>query len=147
MSDAGQTAARGRVAARAGTFPPHPVRGVRAVYARQSSCPSDFAEVTVDFEPWEEGIVFEVATRLTTHGSIEETELAEYQTALATGIREELAELGEETTVAVAVVLRGIRVHEVDSHRGAFQAVGRVAVRNALALAYGPPPRPKRRHA
>ncbi|WP_276207457.1 hypothetical protein [Streptomyces agglomeratus] len=127
------------------TFPPHPIRGVRAVYARQSSCPSDFAEVTVDFEPWEEGIVLEVAAHFTAHGSMSQTELATYQTALSTGIREELAELGAGTTAAVAVVLRNMRVHEVDSHPRAFRAAGRVAVRNALALAYGPPPRPKRR--
>jgi hypothetical protein len=101
----------------------------------------------VDFEPWEEGIVFEVAAHLTTHGSISQTELATYQTALGTGIREELAELGAGTTAAVAVVLRNMRVHEVDSHPRSFQAAGRVAVRNALALAYGPPTRPKSRSA
>ncbi|MFE9660925.1 hypothetical protein [Streptomyces sp. NPDC005955] len=126
------------------TFPPHPVRGVRAVYARQSSCPSDFAEVTVDFEPWEDGIVFEVAADLTTHGDLGPDELTAYRTALAAGVREELAELGG-TTCALAVVLRGIRIHEVDSRPGSFRAAGRIAVRNALARAYGPPPRPKRR--
>jgi translation elongation factor EF-G len=126
------------------TFPPHPVRGVRAVYARQSSCPSDFAEVTVDFEPWEDGIVFEVAADLATHGHIAPDELTAYRTALAAGVREELAQSGG-TTPAVAVVLRGIRVHEVDSRPGSFRAAGRIAVRNALVHVHGPPPRPKRR--
>ncbi|MBW5484204.1 hypothetical protein [Streptomyces bambusae] len=119
------------------TFPPHPVRGVRAVYARQSSCPSDFAEVTVDFEPWEAGVAFEVAADLVTRGHVAPQDLSAYRTALEAGIRAELAELGADTPAAVAVVLRGIRVHEVDSHPGAFEAVGRVAVRNALAAAYG----------
>ncbi|MFF8813095.1 hypothetical protein [Streptomyces pactum] len=115
------------------------------MYARQSSCPADFAEVTVDFEPWEEGITFEAAATPVTHGYVEGPELAAYRDALGEGIREELAGLGAGTTVAVAVVLREVRVHEVDSHPGAFREVGRVAVRRALALAYGPPPRPKRR--
>ncbi|MFD3515370.1 hypothetical protein [Streptomyces sp. NPDC058657] len=129
------------------TFPPRPLRGVRAVYARQASCPSDFADVTVDFEPGEEGCGFEVAAQLTTRGSVTQAELATYSSALATGIREELAELGAGTTAAVAVVLRHMHVHEVDSHPASFRAVGRVAVRNALALAYGPSPMPDSRSA
>ncbi|MFD9720265.1 hypothetical protein [Streptomyces sp. NPDC059076] len=128
-------------------FPPRPIRSVRAVYARQRSCPSDFAEVTVDFEPWEDGVVFEVSAHLDTRGFVNAEDRSAYHTALDTGIREELAELAPGTTAAVAVVLRAMRVHEVDSHPGAFRAVGRVAVRNALALAYGPHPRPEHRRA
>ncbi|MEV7462655.1 hypothetical protein [Streptomyces rubiginosohelvolus] len=45
--------------------------------------------------------------------------------------------------MAVAVVLRSIKVHEVDSNSLAF----RHAVRNALVEAYGPPPRPRRGRA
>ncbi|MGC4951405.1 hypothetical protein ACLQ2N_35220 [Streptomyces sp. DT224] len=129
------------------TFPPHPIRGVRAVYARQSSCPSDFAEVVVDFVPWEAGIVFQVAADLASHGSTDPEELSAYRIALETGIREELAELGVGLPAAVAVVLRSVRVHEVDSRPRAFEAAGHVAVRNALAEVYGPSPRPRRRRA
>ncbi|WP_327288148.1 hypothetical protein [Streptomyces sp. NBC_01198] len=129
------------------TFPPHPIRGVRAVYARQSSCPSDFAEVVVDFVPRKAGIVFEVATDLASHGSASTEELSAYRTALETGIREELAELGARLPAAVAVVLHSMRVHEVDSHPRAFEAAGHVAVRNALAELHGQSPRPKRRRA
>ncbi|MFD0168794.1 hypothetical protein ACFVJH_32315 [Streptomyces decoyicus] len=133
------------------TFPPHPIRGVQAVYARQSSCPADFALVTVDFEPWEEGVTFQVAAGLDIpereRSAFSQSDIATFQTALAMGIREELAELGVGTTVAVSVILRSMRLHIVDSHPKAFQAVGHVAVRNALALAYGPSPGPRRRHA
>ncbi|MFC9227704.1 hypothetical protein ACFTZI_01800 [Streptomyces decoyicus] len=131
------------------TFPPHPIRGVQAVYARQSSCPADFALVTVDFEPWEEGITFQVATDLDIpecdRSAFSQSDIAAFQTALDMGIREELTEQGIGATVAVSVVLRSMRLHIVDSHPDAFQAVGHVAVRNALALAYGPSPGPRRR--
>src|SRR4051812_35864662 len=114
-----------------GTFPPGPIRGVRALYARQTSCPSDFADVTVDFEPWEEGFAFEVADSATVEDHVR-PELPGYRAALAEGIREELAEQVTDVPLAVAVVLREIRVHEVDSHDGAFRLAGRVAVREAL---------------
>ncbi|MDR3033318.1 MAG: hypothetical protein LBV78_09465 [Kitasatospora sp.] len=126
------------------SFPPRPLRGVRAVYARQAGCPADFADITVDFEPWEEGVAFEVHADLHTRGSITPDELAEYQEAVAIGIQEELAELEAKTTVAVTTVLRAVAIHEMDSHTGAFRHAGRLAVRRALILAYGPPPRPKR---
>jgi len=114
------------------------------VYARQASCPSDFADITVDFEPWEEGITFEVHADLYTRGSIAPDELTEYQNAVATGIQEELTALEAKTTVAVATVLRAVGIHEIDSHAGAFRHAGQLAVRHAFILAYGPPPRPKR---
>nr|WP_180218831.1 hypothetical protein [Streptomyces albus] len=125
------------------------MRGVQAVYARQSGCPADLAVATVDFEPWKEGITFEVAADLEIlgwdpRGTLGRADLAAFRTAFDAGIREELAEQDLVTTVAVAVVLRGMRVHEIDSHAQAFRAAGRLAVRHALALAYG---RPERRHA
>ncbi|MFF8962825.1 hypothetical protein ACF1BK_08745 [Streptomyces globisporus] len=43
------------------TFPPRALRDVKATYARQASCPSFFAQVVADFEPWEPGVEFEVA--------------------------------------------------------------------------------------
>ncbi|MET9660966.1 hypothetical protein [Streptomyces sp. NPDC006510] len=128
-------------------FPPHPIRDVRATYARQTSCPSDFAQVVVDFEPWEEGVAFEAADSASVRGWPAE-EIASFHEGFIEGVREELAGLvGREpaTAVAVAVVLRRIKVHNADSHRGAFRAAGRVAVRNALVQAYGPPPGPGRR--
>ncbi|MFF2957964.1 hypothetical protein ACFVT1_03365 [Streptomyces sp. NPDC057963] len=128
-------------------FPPHPIRGVQATYARQAGCPSDFAQVVADFEPWEEGVACEAADTASVNGWSAE-EIASFHEGFVEGVREELAGLvGREsgTVVAVAVVLRRIKVHETDSHRGAFREAGRVAVRNALVRAYGPPPRPKRR--
>ncbi|MEV5986253.1 hypothetical protein AB0L85_14680 [Streptomyces sp. NPDC052051] len=129
------------------SFPPRPLRGVRAVYARQAGCPSDFADITVDFEPWEEGIEFEVHADLRTRGFVTPDELAEYQKAVTIGIQEELTALEATTTVAVATVLRAVGIHEVDSRAGAFRQAGRLAVRQALVLAYGPPPGPKRRRS
>ncbi|MBT2382407.1 hypothetical protein [Streptomyces sp. ISL-11] len=128
----------------AAPFPPAPIRGVRALYVRQAGCPSDFAEVTVDFEPWEEGVAFEVADGAVVDGCSPD-EAGEFRAGLLEGVRDELACLDEEITVAVAVVLRSLRAHEVDSHPRAFRAAGRLAVRNALTRLYGPPPRPKRR--
>ncbi|WP_372349290.1 hypothetical protein [Streptomyces sp. KL116D] len=124
-------------------FPTHPLRDVRARYVRQAGCPSDFADITVDFEPWEEGIAFEVHSELRLRGRVGPDELAAYSAAAADGIRDELSAL--DGPVAVAVVLRAMGVHDVDSHARAFRHAGRVAVRNALALLTGPPPRPRRR--
>ncbi|MFF5505193.1 hypothetical protein [Streptomyces roseolus] len=124
-------------------FPPRPLRGVRAVYARQAGCPSDFADVTVDFEPGEEGVAFESSADLSLRGDATPEELAEFGAAVADGVREELAALETGTTVAVAVVLRAIGVHAMDSHPGAFHRAGRLAVRNALSLAR-PPAGPER---
>lgn len=86
----------------------------------------------MDFEPWEEGIAFEVADGAAV-GGWSAQQLAELHAAVATGVRDELAGLEADTPVAVAVVLRSIRVHEVDSHPRSFRAAGRLAVRNALA--------------
>ncbi|MEU2095169.1 hypothetical protein ACH4NR_05240 [Streptomyces globisporus] len=125
------------------TFPPRALRDVRATYVRQGGCPSFFAQVVADFEPWEQGVEFEVAvTRAVPGWSAEE--VSDLHGAFGSGVREELAALGPGTTVAVAVVLRSIKVHEVDSNALAFRHAGRLAVRNALIEAYGPPPRPRR---
>ncbi|MDT0495327.1 hypothetical protein ACPEIF_26290 [Streptomyces sp. NPDC012600] len=114
-------------------FPPRPLRGVRATYARQTSCPSDFARVVVDFEPWEPGLAFEVDDRAARVPGWSAQDVAELCEALRTGIHEELAALGPGTTVAAAVVVRELTVHEVDSSPRSFRAAGRLAVRNALA--------------
>ncbi|MET7370321.1 hypothetical protein ABZS61_31540 [Streptomyces sp. NPDC005566] len=121
------------------TFPPHPIRGVRAVYARQAGCPSDFAEVTVDFEPWETGITFETASELAVDGDDDPQWQADCRAAVEAGIREELTQSGTGLSPATAVVLRRMRFHPVDSHPRAFRQAGRLAVRNALAAAHRPP--------
>ncbi|NEB37261.1 hypothetical protein [Streptomyces sp. SID14515] len=126
------------------TFPPRPLPGVKAVYARQAGCPSSFALAVADFEPWVEGVEFETADTSTVPGW-PAAEVAELHEAFAAGVREELADpaaLDPGTAVAVAVVLRSIKVHEVDTHPRAFRQAGRQAVRNALAEAYGPPATP-----
>ncbi len=132
---------RGRMSTETRTFPPRPLCGIKAVYARQASCPSSFALAVADFEPWVEGVEFETADTSTAPGW-SAAELSELHEAFGSGVREELAALDPGTTVAVAVVLRSIKVHEVDTHPRAFRQAGRQAVRNALAEAYGPPPTP-----
>ncbi|MFI5533244.1 hypothetical protein ACIA8O_32350 [Kitasatospora sp. NPDC051853] len=111
------------------TFPHRPLREVRAVHAWQRSCPSDFADVTVDFEPWEPGLVLETAADLEVPDG---WSLEELYGAVAEGVREELAAL--ELDPAVTVVLRRLRVHEVDSSARSFRRAGRLLVRNALAV-------------
>ncbi|MFD7663549.1 hypothetical protein [Streptomyces sp. NPDC059788] len=117
-------------------FPVRPIRDVKAVYARQSSCFGDCGVVTVDFEPGAEGVVFEVAVPLDIHGftDIDQAELYSFQAALEEGIREELAELDAVTTAAVTVVLRSMEVHAQDSRPRSFRAAGRIAVHAAFAL-------------
>ncbi|MFG3410263.1 hypothetical protein [Streptomyces sp. NPDC048142] len=125
------------------TFPPRPLRAVKAMYVRQAGCPSSFALAVADFEPREEGVEFESAGTGTVPGW-SAAEVSELHEAFGCGVREELGELAAlrpGTTVAVAVILRTIEVHEVDSHPWAFHHAGRIAVRNALTEAYGPPPR------
>ncbi|MEU8890195.1 hypothetical protein [Streptomyces sp. NPDC048442] len=122
---------------------------MRATYARQAGCPGDFAAVTVDFEPWEEGFAFEVGTQARVPDL---PEVPGYLAALEAGLREELevpeadtdANTDTAVSVAVAVVLRDLRIHEVDSRDGSFHEAGRIAVRNAFIRLYGPPPRPRR---
>ncbi|MFG2593719.1 hypothetical protein [Streptomyces sp. NPDC048438] len=109
------------------------------MYARQASCPSDFAEVTVDFEPWEAGLVFEAAADLAVDGDNDPEWQAECRAAVETGIRDELTRSGAGLSPAAAVVLRRMRFHPVDSHPRAFLQAGRLAVRNALAAAHRPP--------
>ncbi|MEU8511756.1 hypothetical protein AB0C76_09235 [Kitasatospora sp. NPDC048722] len=125
-------------------FPPFPVRGVRARYVRQAGCPSDFADVTVDFEPWEDGVLLEVAREATVVGTIPADELRLWHEAFVDGVREELAARGVDG-VAAAVVVRRTVVHDVDSSAHSFRAAGRVAVREAFVRIDGPPPRTKRR--
>ncbi|MFJ2738646.1 hypothetical protein ACIO3O_03160 [Streptomyces sp. NPDC087440] len=109
-------------------FPRQPIRDVVATYSRQAGCPGDFAQVTVDFEPWEEGFAFEVAREARIPA---DPEVANYVAALEEGLRAELTE--RVPGCAVAVVLRRLLIHEVDSREGSFRQVGRVAVRVALA--------------
>ncbi len=97
------------------TFPPRPLHDVKAAYIRQASCPSSVAITVSDFEPWEQGVEFEVADTSTVPGWSAE-EVSELHEAFGSGVREELAELEPGTTVAVTVILRSIKVHEVDSH-------------------------------
>ncbi|MBM7057586.1 MULTISPECIES: hypothetical protein [Streptomyces] len=125
------------------TFPPRPLRDITSTYVRQGGCPSYFAQGVADFEPWEQGVEFEVAGTSTVPGWPAGW-VSELHEAFGSGVREELAALDPGTTVAVVVVLRSIKVHEVDSNALAFRHAGRLAVRNALVEAYGPPPRPRR---
>ncbi|MEV7024238.1 hypothetical protein [Kitasatospora sp. NPDC093558] len=127
-------------------FPPFPVRDIRARYVWQAGCPSDFADLTVDFEPWEDGIVLEVTPGAELVGTISESELRSWHESFVDGVREELAARGVGG-VALAVVVRRTVVHDVDSSARSFRAAGRVAAREAFVRIDGPEPQPKRRRA
>ncbi|MFE7528300.1 hypothetical protein ACFU7Y_21650 [Kitasatospora sp. NPDC057542] len=120
-----------------GAFPPRPLRGVRARYVHQTSCPGDVAIVTVDFEPWEEGLHIESAPDATVDGGPEPGETERFHTALAEGVRAELAEQLPGVPVALALVVHHTVVHPVDSREHSFRTAGRLAVREALALLDG----------
>lgn len=138
LSRTNRTGYRAPVESDTATFPPHPIRDVRAVFVRQASCPSDFAEITVDFEPWETGVTFEAAADLAVDGDDDPGWQAECRAAVEVGIREELAQSGTGLAPATAIVLRRMRFHPVDSHPRAFRQAGRLAVRNAVAAAHRP---------
>ncbi|MFJ6385115.1 hypothetical protein ACIQI7_34565 [Kitasatospora sp. NPDC092039] len=119
------------------SFPPRPVRGVRAGYVHQTSCPGDLAIVTVDFEPWQEGLHVESAPGATVKGGPEPGDLERFHAALAEGVRAELAERLPGVPVALALVVRHTVVHVIDSREHSFRTAGRLAVREALALLDG----------
>ncbi|MEU8921889.1 hypothetical protein AB0D10_13275 [Kitasatospora sp. NPDC048545] len=121
------------------SFPPRPIRGVRARYVRQAGCPCDVAIVEVDFEPWEEGVHLEAAPGAVVHGDSDPKYLALFHAALAEGVREELAERAPGRAVALAVVVHLTVVHELDSREHSFRVAGRLAAREALVRAYGDP--------
>ncbi|MEV5580158.1 hypothetical protein AB0L39_16525 [Streptomyces parvus] len=74
------------------TFPPRPLHGVKAAYIRQAGCPSSVAIAVSDFEPWEQGVEFEVADTSAVPGWSAE-EVSELHEAFGSGVREELAAL------------------------------------------------------
>lgn len=88
------------------------------MYARQAGPPSDFADVTVDFEPQAEGVACESAADLAVRGDATPEEACGFQAAVADGIREEPAALETGTTVAVAVILRAVGIHAAGPTRG-----------------------------
>ncbi|MFR9723043.1 hypothetical protein ACL02R_06655 [Streptomyces sp. MS19] len=111
------------------------------LHARQTSCPSDFALVLVDFEPRLPGVTLETAAEyLAREGTREEHR--QYREAFLDGVRTEVD--ARSLDAAVALVLRELVVHEVDSHERAFHWAGRLAVRACLERLTGRAPRPKR---
>ncbi|MFF2860845.1 hypothetical protein ACFVSX_13205 [Streptomyces rubiginosohelvolus] len=71
-------------------FPTRPLRGVKAAYIRQAGCPSSVAITVSDFEPWEQGVEFEVADTSGVPGRPAEW-VSELHEAFGSGVREELA--------------------------------------------------------
>ncbi|MFD0411235.1 hypothetical protein [Kitasatospora sp. NPDC127116] len=118
-------------------FPPRPVRGVRARYVHQTSCPGDVAIVTVDFEPWEEGLRVESAPGATVRGDPEPGDLERFHAALAEGVHAELSEQLPGTPLALALVVHRTVVHLVDSREYSFRTAGRLAAREALVRLAG----------
>lgn len=113
---------------------------------RQAGCPSDFADVTVDFEPWEDGIVLEVAPGAEVLGTSSAGELRSWYGSFVDGVRDELAARGVGG-VALAVVVHRTVIHDADSSARSFRAAGRVAVREVFTRIDGPSAQPTRRRA
>ncbi|WP_188298035.1 hypothetical protein [Streptomyces sp. CBMA156] len=120
-----------------GAFPSRPVRGVRARYVHQTSCPGDLAIVTVDFEPWEEGLHVESAPGARVEGDPEPGDPERFHAALAEGVRAELDDRLPGVPVALALVVHRTVVHLVDSREHSFRMAGRLAVREVLAVLEG----------
>ncbi|MGW2372140.1 hypothetical protein [Kitasatospora sp. NPDC001683] len=119
------------------TFPPRPVRGVRARYVFQGGC-GLFADATVDFEPWEEGVHLEVAAGATVRGGpLPQEDLDAFHAALAEGVRAELTEQLPGVTLALALVVHHTAVHLVDTSEYAYRRAGQTAAREVLALLGG----------
>jgi elongation factor G len=99
---------------------------VRGRFIRQSSCPSHFADVVVDFEP---------AEALTFVSAVVEDDLpAALQPALWRGIRHGLATAADDSPVFVAqVVVRRSSYHPVDASERAYEEAGRLVAAEARA--------------
>ncbi|MEV7177504.1 hypothetical protein [Kitasatospora sp. NPDC093679] len=114
-------------------FPVRPVRSVRYRKHGVGGC-GPFVDVTLDFEPAEEGVVFEVASGVLADWDWPE-DLPVFFAACEHGVRDELSAAAPGTRPAVRVVLTGARAHAVDSSEYAFLLGGRHATREALARA------------
>ncbi|MCU7820674.1 hypothetical protein [Kitasatospora sp. DSM 101779] len=121
-------------------FPDRPVRSVRYRKHGFTGC-GPFVDVTLDFAPAEEGVVFEVAPGVLADWEWPE-DLPVFFAACERGVREELSEAAPGTRAAVRVVLTGARAHAVDSGEYAFLLGGRYATREALARAAAGEPEP-----
>ncbi|GHE95803.1 hypothetical protein E5082_23140 [Streptomyces griseoluteus] len=112
-------------------FPPYPIRGVRVLHKKQN-CAPQFAGIEVDFEPAEEGFVFEVARDLTVDYEPADA-LPRFFAAAALGIEEQLRLPEHGVVVAARVVLRRARADTFGSHELAFKIAGHLAARQAVA--------------
>ncbi|MGE7435966.1 MULTISPECIES: hypothetical protein [Kitasatospora] len=99
-----------------------------------------FIDVTLDFEPADEGFEFEVQDGILADWEWPE-DLPRFFSALARGVREELGHEAYRMAVAVRAVLRAARAHPIDSGEFSFYAGGERAAREAVARAFGEPPR------
>ncbi|WP_406300557.1 hypothetical protein OG948_40035 (plasmid) [Embleya sp. NBC_00888] len=110
------------------------LRGVRAGYVRQSSCPSDFAFVTFDFAPttgWgDDSLWVELDPEVRIVG---DALPVAYLTAFVAGIEEEWALRYPDERLVGALTITEVRLHVVDSHKGSFRMAGRKAVDAMLA--------------
>ncbi|MEV8047513.1 hypothetical protein AB0P02_27285 [Streptomyces griseoluteus] len=116
-------------------FPPYPIRGVRVLHRKQN-CAPQFAEIEVDFEPAEEGFVFEVARDLAVDHEPADA-LPRFFAAAALGIEEQLRLTEHGVVVAARVILRRARADTFGSHERAFKIAGHLAARQAVARTEG----------
>ncbi|WP_052391343.1 hypothetical protein [Streptomyces sp. NRRL B-24484] len=121
-------------------FPLLPLRSVRYRKHGVGSC-GPFVDVTLDFEPAGDGVVFEVAPGVLADWEWPE-DLPVFFAACEHGVREELAAAAPGVRAAVRVVLAGARAHPVDSSAYAFLLGGRHATREGLARAAARGPAP-----
>lgn len=121
-------------------FPPYPIRGVHVLH-KKINCAPQFAGITVDFEPADDGFVFEVAEGLTVEYERPD-ELPGFFAAAAEGIQERLSLPECEVVTATRAVLRQARAHTFGSHPRAFKVAGHFAALKALEQAGVRVPRP-----
>ncbi|MEV6210069.1 hypothetical protein [Kitasatospora sp. NPDC051914] len=118
-------------------FPTEPLRSVRYRKRAVGGC-GPYIDVTLDFEPAAEGVVFEVRDGVLADWEWPD-DLPMFFAATEAGVRQELADHAGTVTAAVRVVLTDARAHIVDSSEYGFKIGGQYAVRAALAQAFGEP--------
>ena len=107
-----------------------PVRDVTVRSGTQTNC-GGFAKILVDVEPADRFEFVDAHDSVWT-GSCDDELIGWCVAAVRRGVVEELALVGVGESPAVRFVLRRIQVHQVDSAEFRYEAVGRMAVAEAL---------------
>ena len=114
-------------------FPPAPIRDVHVRHVKQSCAPR-FAEISLDFEPADDGFTFEVAEDLEADYATSEDPSPLFA-AVAAGAGEQLGLPEHAFVPATRVVLRRIRTREFGARQLAFKIAGYLAAEQAVERA------------